>query len=163
MRLFNWHVPGTRDLQREVEQLQKQIELLQKERQLNDEISRNLRTQNHQLRMDLGKAHQMLDEWMGHYDALRRDMQQRLEQSVQIKLKLEEKGEHFDPVAQMRELRDQLRPEKGQQADRKNTLARDALERLAQEGGDSLKEKKGQEAEQTRKPREKAKGMEVSL
>jgi hypothetical protein len=109
MRIFGYHVPGTRDLQKEVEQLQKQIELLQKERELSTEVSNNLRAQNHQLRMDLGKAHKTLDEWMGHYDALRRDMQHRLEQSVQIKLKLEEKGEHLDPVAQMRELRELVR------------------------------------------------------
>src|SRR5438105_1703003 len=106
MRLFGYHVPGTRDLQREIEQLRQQIELLQKERELSASISKNLRDQNHQLRMDLGKAHQTLDEWMGHYDALRRDLQQRMEQTVRMQLET-------DPIAQMRALREQVRKEQG--------------------------------------------------
>jgi hypothetical protein len=82
-----------------------------------------------------------------------------------MKMELGKRGIEQDPLQQMRELREGLRAENGQAADQKPTLARQAMERLAQQGnGDSPKEKKGQDAEQTRKiPREKAKGMEVSL
>lgn len=165
MRLFGLHIPGTRDLQKENDQLRERIALMEKEAQLRDETEKSLRQANHQLRMDLRQTNKMVDEWMAHYDELQRDLQKEKQRVVSLKMEMGKRGIELDPLQQMRELRDQLRPEKGQTADHKPTVARSALERLAQDGnGDAPKEKKGQEAEQTRKPpREKAKGMEVGL
>jgi len=165
MRLFGYHIPGTRDLQKENEQLRERIAMLEKEAQLQDQTEKSLRQANHQLRMDLRETNKMVDEWMAHYDELQRDLQREKQKVVEMKMEMGKRGIELDPLQQMRELRsEQLRPEKGQTADPKPTLAREALERLAQDGnGDSPKAKKGQEVEQTRKPREKAKGMEVSL
>jgi hypothetical protein len=83
-----------------------------------------------------------------------------------MKMEMGKRGVEMDPAQQLRELREGLRPENGQAPDHKPTLARQAVERLAREqdgDGDAPKEKKGQEAEQTRKPREKAKGMGMTL
>jgi hypothetical protein len=165
MRLFGLHIPGTRDLQKENEQLRERIEMLEKEAQMREDTEKSLRQANHQLRMDLRQTNKMVDEWMAHYDELQRDLQREKQRVVGLKMEMGKRGIELDPLQQMRELRGQLGAEKGQATDQKPTLARQAVERLAHDGnGDSPKEKKGQEAEQTRKPpREKAKGMEVSL
>ena len=165
MRLFGYHIPGTRDLQQENEALRERIAMLEKEARLRDETEKSLRQANHQLRMDLRQTNKMVDEWMAHYDELQRDLQKEKQKVVEMKMGMGKRGVEMDPAQQLRELRDGLRAENGQAADQKPTLARQAMERLAQQGnGDLPKEKKGQDAEQTRKiPREKAKGMEVSL
>jgi hypothetical protein len=166
MRLFGLHIPGTRDLQKENEELRERIALMEKEARLRDDTEKGLRQANHQLRMDLRQTNKMVDEWMGHYDELQRDLQKEKQKVVAMKMEMGNRGIELDPLQQMRELRGQLRAENGQATDQKPTLARQAMERLAREdgNGDAPKEKKGQEAEQTRKPpREKAKGMEVSL
>ena len=158
MRLFGYHIPGTRDLQKENDQLRERIALMEKEAQLRDATEKGLRQANHQLRMDLRQTNKMVDEWMNHYDELQRDLQREKQKVVSMKMEMGNRGIELDPLQQMRELRGQLRAENGQAADHKP-----AVERLAQDGnGDSPKEKK-QEAEQTRKPREKAKGVEMSL
>jgi hypothetical protein len=156
MRLFGYHIPGTRDLQKENDQLRERIALMEKEARLRDETEKSLRQANHQLRMDLRQTNKMIDEWMAHYDELQRDLQKEKQKVVSMKMEVGKRGAiEMDPLQQMRELR----------AEHKPTVARLALERLAQDGnGDVPKEKKTQEAEQTRKPpREKAKGMEVGL
>jgi len=124
MRLFNWHIPGTRDLQKENDQLRKRIELLEKENGLRDQAASALRDANHALRMDVIKAQKTLDEWMSNYDSLRRDLQQRLEQVAHLQLER-------DPIAQLR----QLRQEHGQERLRQNG---------APEGTPTPKEKKEQ-------------------
>jgi hypothetical protein len=119
--------------------------------------------------MDLRQTNKMVDEWMNHYDELQRDLQREKQKVVSMKMEMGNRGIELDPLQQMRELRGQLRAENGQAADHKPTLARQAVERLAREDGNGdspkeAKEKKQEGPEQTRKPpREKAKGMEVSL
>ena len=163
MRLFGFHIPGTRDLQKENEELRERVAMLEKEAQLRDATEKGLRQTNHQLRMDLRQTNKMVDEWMAHYDELQRDLQKEKQKVVAMKMEMGKRGIEQDPLQQMRELRAGLRAENGQTAEQKPTLARQAMERLAQDGnGEAPKEKK-QEAEQTRKPREKAKGMEMSL
>jgi hypothetical protein len=166
MRLFGFHIPGTRDLQKENEELRERIALMEKEARLRDETEKGLRQANHQLRMDLRQTNKMVDEWMNHYDELQRDLQREKQKVVSMKMEMGKRGVEMDPAQQLRELREGLRPENGQAPDHKPTLARQAVERLAREqdgDGDAPKEKKGQEAEQTRKPREKAKGMGMTL
>ena len=165
MRLFGYHIPGTRDLQNENEQLRERIALMEKEATLRDETEKSLRQANHQLRMDLRQTNKMVDEWMAHYDELQRDLQKEKQKVVSMKMEMGKRCIELDPLQQMRELRGQLRAENGQATDPKPALARQAVERLAQgSNGDAPKEKKGQGAEQTRKiPQEKAKGMEVGL
>jgi chromosome segregation ATPase len=165
MRVFGFHIPGTRDLQKENQLLRERLEMLEKEAQMREDTEKSLRQANHQLRMDLRQTNKMVDEWMAHYDELQRDLQKEKQKVVSMKMEMGKRGVELDPLQQMRELREGLRAEKGQAADHKPTLARQAAERLAREDGnsDSPKEKKGQEAEQARKPREKAKGMEMSL
>jgi hypothetical protein len=165
MRIFGLHIPGTRDLQKENEQLSERIAMLEKEAKLREDAEKGLREANHQLRMDLRQNNKMVDEWIAHYDELQRDLQKEKQKVVAMKVEMAKRGVGLDAAQQLRELRGQLAAENGQAADPKTTLARQATERLAQGGnGDSPKEKKGQEAEQTRKiPREKSKGMEVSL
>jgi chromosome segregation ATPase len=127
MRLFGFHIPGTRDLQKENEELRERIAMLEKEAQLREDTERALRQTNHQLRMDLRQTNKMVDEWMSHYDELQRDLQKEKQRVVSMKMEMGKRGVEMDPAQQLRELREGLRPENGQAPDHKPTLARQAV------------------------------------
>src|SRR5919108_4866015 len=98
MRLFGYHIPGTRDLQKENEQLRERIALMEKEATLRDETEKSLRQANHQLRMDLRQTNKMVDEWMAHYDELQRDLQREKQRVVSLKLEMGKRGIELDPL-----------------------------------------------------------------
>jgi len=115
MRLFGYHIPGTRDLQKENEQLRERIALMEKEARLRDETEKGLREANHQLRMDLRQTNKMVDEWMSHYDELQRDLQREKQKVVSMKMEMAQRGVGLDAAQQVRELRgQQMEPVNGE-------------------------------------------------
>jgi hypothetical protein len=99
MKILGLHIPGTRDKDKE-------IELLREELAKADEVAKDLRAQNHALRLDIREYHQAVDRWMAHYDELARDAQRlRLEAINQRQHgKDHSQAQALDPLQQIQEL-----------------------------------------------------------
>lgn len=99
MKILGIHIPGTRDKDKEIAYLQQELAKA-------DEVAKDLRAQNHALRLDIREYHQAVDRWMAHYDELARDAQRlRLEAMNQRQHgKDHSQAQTLDPLQQIQEL-----------------------------------------------------------